>query len=95
MIIFFDNTFAGQDDILMFGGSGGRESRPQYVQNEWSIATEFLKDFTGVVRPIKLLYARLIAPFMPSYPLLSGLVSSTPFNIPKASVAAARKSPKP
>ena len=34
----------------MFGGSGGRESRPQYVQNEWSIATEFLKDFTGVVR---------------------------------------------
>ena len=32
-----------QDDILMFGGSGGRESRPQYVQNEWSVATEFMK----------------------------------------------------
>jgi hypothetical protein len=28
----------------MFGGSGGRESRPQYVQNEWSVATEFLKE---------------------------------------------------
>ncbi len=52
---FFNDTFAGQDDILMFGGSGGRESRPQYVQNEWSIATEFLKDFTGVVCPTKLL----------------------------------------
>lgn len=45
-------SFCGvQDDILMFGGSGGRESRPQYVQNEWSLAAEFLKDFTGVVCP--------------------------------------------
>lgn len=34
----------------MYGGTGGRESRPQYVQNEWSVASEFLKDFTGVVR---------------------------------------------
>ena len=38
-----------QDDILMFGGSGGRESRPQYVPNEWSVATEFLKDASGAV----------------------------------------------
>ncbi|EIE23585.1 hypothetical protein COCSUDRAFT_65999 [Coccomyxa subellipsoidea C-169] len=43
-----NGSVAQEDDILMFGGSGGRESRPQYVQNEWSIATEFLKDFTGV-----------------------------------------------
>lgn len=33
----------------MFGGSGGRESRPQYVPNEWSVATEFLKDAAGAV----------------------------------------------
>ena len=39
-----------QDDILMFGGGGGRESRPQYVQNEWSLATEFIKDYTGSVQ---------------------------------------------
>ena len=39
-----------QDAILMFGGGGGRESRPQYVQNEWSLATEFIKDYTGTVR---------------------------------------------
>ena len=38
-----------QDDILMFGGGGGRESRPQYVQNEWSLATEFIKDYIGAV----------------------------------------------
>lgn len=38
-----------QDDILMVGGSGGRESRPQYVQNEWSVASEFLRDFSGTV----------------------------------------------
>ena len=43
-------TACAQDDILMFGGSGGRESRPQYVPNEWSVATEFLKDATGTVR---------------------------------------------
>ena len=39
-----------QDDILMFGGGGGRESRPQYVQNEWSLATEFIKDYAGSVQ---------------------------------------------
>ena len=39
-----------QDDILMFGGGGGRESRPQYVQNEWSLATEFTKDYAGSVQ---------------------------------------------
>ena len=33
----------------MFGGGGGRESRPQYVQNEWSLATEFIKDYIGAV----------------------------------------------
>jgi hypothetical protein len=33
----------------MVGGSGGRESRPQYVQNEWSVASEFLKGFKGMV----------------------------------------------
>jgi len=38
-----------QDDILMFGGGGGREGRPQYVQNEWSLATEFIKDYVGAV----------------------------------------------
>ena len=33
----------------MYGGSGGRESRPQYVQNEWSMASEFVKGFSGAV----------------------------------------------
>jgi hypothetical protein len=38
-----------QDDILLFGGGGGRETRPQYVQNEWSLASEFIKDYVGTV----------------------------------------------
>ena len=38
----------------MFGGGGGRESRPQYVQNEWSLATEFIKDYIGAVRSNKI-----------------------------------------
>jgi hypothetical protein len=36
------------DDILVFGGSGGREPRPEYVQGSWSIATEFLSDSTSL-----------------------------------------------
>ncbi|KAK9824591.1 hypothetical protein WJX72_011552 [[Myrmecia] bisecta] len=41
-----NGTFPQEDDILMFGGSGGREARPQYV-DEWSVATEFLKREQG------------------------------------------------
>ena len=39
-----------QDDILMFGGGGGQEMRPQYVLNDWSLATDLMEDFKGVVR---------------------------------------------
>ena len=33
----------------MFGGGGGQEMRPQYVLNEWSLATDLMKDFKGTV----------------------------------------------
>jgi len=38
-----------QDDILVFGGSGGREKHPEFVTSEWSIASEFLKSKAGSV----------------------------------------------
>lgn len=38
-----------QDDILMFGGNGGRETRPEYVTDAWAIAAEFLTEDKGVV----------------------------------------------
>ena len=41
-----------QDDILMFGGGGGQEMRPQYVLNDWSLATDLMKDFKGTVRTL-------------------------------------------
>ena len=34
----------------MFGGQGGRESRPQFVTDTWSIASEFLEGDKGMVR---------------------------------------------
>lgn len=51
-----NGSIAQEDDILLFGGGGGRESRPQYVQNEWSLATEFIKDYIGAddYKPIDL-----------------------------------------
>ena len=33
----------------MFGGGGGQEMRPQYVLNEWSLATDLMKEFKGTV----------------------------------------------
>lgn len=41
-----------QDDILVFGGNGGREKQPEYVREDWSIATEFLKEKKGIVSSI-------------------------------------------
>ena len=38
-----------QDDILVYGGSGGREKQPEFVTGEWSIASEFLKQKSGSV----------------------------------------------
>lgn len=49
----------------MFGGGGGRESRPQYVQNEWSLATEFIKDYIGAVCCVGFLTLTLRFPTMP------------------------------
>jgi iron-regulated transporter 1 len=42
-----NGTLPQDDDILVFGGSGGREKHPEYVTSEWSIASEFLKTKTG------------------------------------------------
>lgn len=38
-----------QDDILMWGGYGGRETRPQQVVSNWSLAAEFMPNFTLMV----------------------------------------------
>lgn len=38
-----------QDDILVFGGTGGREKQPEYVSSDWSIASEFLNEKKGNV----------------------------------------------
>ena len=40
-----------QDDILMYGGRGGRETRPDLVSDGWRIASEFLKQDKGLVSP--------------------------------------------
>lgn len=40
---------APQDDILMWGGYGGKETRPQYVFTNWSLAAEFMPNFTLMV----------------------------------------------
>ena len=42
-----------QDDILVFGGSGGHEKQPEYVTSEWSVASEFLKSKPSSVRYLK------------------------------------------
>ena len=39
-----------QDDILVFGGSGGHEKQPEYVTSEWSVASEFLNSKPSSVR---------------------------------------------
>lgn len=38
-----------QDDILMWGGYAGRETRPQHVASNWSLAAEFMPNFTLMV----------------------------------------------
>lgn len=38
-----------QDDILMWGGFAGREKRPQHVTGNWSLAAEFMTNFTLMV----------------------------------------------
>ena len=40
---------AVQDDVLMYGGRGGEETRPQFVLTDWHVASEFMKDFNGFV----------------------------------------------
>ena len=35
----------------MYGGDGGREVRPNFVAGDWKIASEFVKDYKGAVRP--------------------------------------------
>ena len=45
----------------MFGGRGGRESRPDFVGDAWSIAAEFLKENKGIVRPIAALLAHALS----------------------------------
>jgi iron-regulated transporter 1 len=43
-----NGTTPQEDDILMYGGSGGRESRPQYVFNQWNVATEFMNNASNI-----------------------------------------------
>lgn len=43
-----NGTTPKEDDILMFGGNGGRETRPEYVTDAWAIAAEFLTEDKGV-----------------------------------------------
>jgi len=38
-----------QEDILMWGGFGGREDRPQQVKSAWHLAAEFMSNFTLTV----------------------------------------------
>ena len=45
----FPNYACLQDDILVFGGTGGREKQPEYVSSDWSIASEFLNEKKGSV----------------------------------------------
>lgn len=35
-----------EEDILMWGGFGGREDRPQQVKTAWHLAAEFMSNFT-------------------------------------------------
>ena len=34
-----------QEDILMWGGFGGKETRPQQVQKAWHFAAEFMPNY--------------------------------------------------
>ena len=43
---------AVQDDVLMYGGRGGEETRPQFVLTDWHVASEFMKDFNGFVSTV-------------------------------------------
>ena len=43
---------AVQDDVLMYGGRGGEEIRPQFVLTDWHVASEFMKDFNGFVSTV-------------------------------------------
>ena len=38
-----------QTDVLVYGGDGGREVRPNFVAADWKVAAEFVKDYKGTV----------------------------------------------
>ena len=61
-----------QDDILVFGGSGGHEKQPEYVTSEWSVASEFLKSKPSSVTILKVKTASLSTE-QPSMRLSDGL----------------------
>lgn len=44
-----------KDDILMYGGVSGKESRPEQVQDGWNVAAEFLTDSVSLEQyvPVK------------------------------------------
>eukprot|EP00891_Asterochloris_glomerata_P009670 jgi/Astpho2/9670/Aster-x0861 len=42
-----NGTAPKNDDVLMYGGRGGEETRPQFVLTDWHVASEFMKDFNG------------------------------------------------
>ena len=47
--VLSDGPLPVQEDVLMYGGDGAREARPNFVSAGWKVASEFVKDYTGTV----------------------------------------------